>query len=94
MLSLFDVKYNTVNNTYVCNIKKWFLKKAVVETSQSNILVITFPLSFFAQYIYAYIYIYIYIYAILPRHAIVRLPHPQIGNHHPSKSLKGTGIEQ
>ena len=92
MLSLFDVKYNTVNNTYVCNIKKGFLKKAVVETSQSNILVITFPLSIILCSIY--ICTYIYIYANLPRHAIVRLPHPQSGNHHPSESLKGTGIEQ
>ena len=31
-------------------------------------------------YVYIYIYIYIYIYTNLPVNAIVRLPHPRIGD--------------
>ena len=39
MLSLFDVKYNTAD-THICNTKKWSLKKAIAEISQTNILVL------------------------------------------------------
>ena len=37
MLTLFDVKYNTIDNTYLKH-KKWSLKKAVAETSQTKML--------------------------------------------------------
>ena len=70
MLNLFDVKYiiiNTITHTY--NTKKWSLKKAVAETSQTNKLVLYLGFSLYHtlfntiyKYINTYIYICIYIY--------------------------------
>ena len=46
--------------THTCNTKKWSLKKAVAETSQTNILVL-YRVSFI---ILCSVYIYIYIYYV------------------------------